>query len=123
MIRVLLLRQFWFLDSFSDLKRFSDLNSRASKLSTYINFPLKDLDLREFSSASGGECWLSARGTVHGRVEGSGALADGVCLPADRPVYNLYAVSNHSGNALGGHYTAYCRHPALGEWYNFNDSR
>uniref|UniRef100_A0A3Q3WNL2 Ubiquitin carboxyl-terminal hydrolase n=1 Tax=Mola mola TaxID=94237 RepID=A0A3Q3WNL2_MOLML len=75
------------------LKRFSDLNNRASKLSTYINFPLKDLDLREFSSAS------------------------------DRPVYNLYAVSNHSGNALGGHYTAYCRHPALGEWYNFNDSR
>lgn len=120
MIRVLLLRAFGFLDSLSDLKRFSDLNSRASKLSTYINFPLKDLDLREFSSASGGECW-TVRGTVHGHVEGS--LTDGVCLPADHPLYNLYAVSNHSGNTLGGHYTAYCRHPVLREWYNFNDSR
>lgn len=56
-------------------------------------------------------------------------LSDGVLSlslslsPADRPVYNLYAVSNHSGNALGGHYTAYCRNPALGEWYSYNDSR
>ena len=44
-------------------------------------------------------------------------------LPAERAVYNLYAVSNHSGNALGGHYTAYCRNPALGEWYSYNDTR
>uniref|UniRef100_A0A3P8QUF0 Ubiquitin carboxyl-terminal hydrolase n=1 Tax=Astatotilapia calliptera TaxID=8154 RepID=A0A3P8QUF0_ASTCA len=76
------------------LKRFSDSNVRASKLSTYVNFPLKDLDLREFASES-----------------------------SERPVYNLYAVSNHSGNALGGHYTAYCKNPALGEWYSYNDSR
>uniref|UniRef100_A0A672GMW6 Ubiquitin carboxyl-terminal hydrolase n=1 Tax=Salarias fasciatus TaxID=181472 RepID=A0A672GMW6_SALFA len=76
------------------LKRFSDSNVRANKLSTYVNFPLKDLDLREFSSESG-----------------------------ERPVYNLYAVSNHTGNTLGGHYTAYCRNPALGEWYSYNDSR
>ncbi|KAL3043268.1 hypothetical protein OYC64_021064 [Pagothenia borchgrevinki] len=76
------------------LKRFSDSNLRTSKLSTYVNFPLKELDLREFSSDGG-----------------------------ERPVYNLYAVSNHSGNALGGHYTAYCKSPALGEWYNYNDCR
>ncbi|KAF3705843.1 Ubiquitin carboxyl-terminal hydrolase 2 [Channa argus] len=76
------------------LKRFSDSNIRASKLSTYVNFPLKDLDLREFASES-----------------------------SERAVYNLYAVSNHSGNALGGHYTAYCRNQTLGEWYSYNDSR
>ncbi|XP_047463360.1 ubiquitin carboxyl-terminal hydrolase 2-like isoform X1 [Mugil cephalus] len=76
------------------LKRFSDSNIRASKLSTYVNFPLKELDLREFASES-----------------------------SERPVYNLYAVSNHTGNTLGGHYTAYCRNPALGEWYSYNDSR
>lgn len=40
----------------SDLKRFSDSNLRASKLSTYVNFPLKELDLREFASESSGEC-------------------------------------------------------------------
>ncbi|MEQ2215424.1 hypothetical protein XENOCAPTIV_000843, partial [Xenoophorus captivus] len=44
-------------------------------------------------------------------------------LPAECPVYNLYAVSNHTGNTLGGHYTAYCRNPVLGEWYTYNDSR
>uniref|UniRef100_A0A3P9I699 Ubiquitin carboxyl-terminal hydrolase n=1 Tax=Oryzias latipes TaxID=8090 RepID=A0A3P9I699_ORYLA len=76
------------------LKRFSDSNSRSSKLSTFVNFPLKELDLREFSADNG-----------------------------EHPVYNLYAVSNHTGNTLGGHYTAYCRNPALGEWYSYNDSR
>ncbi|XP_029304501.1 LOW QUALITY PROTEIN: ubiquitin carboxyl-terminal hydrolase 2-like [Cottoperca gobio] len=76
------------------LKRFSDSNIRTSKLSTYVNFPLKELDLREFASES-----------------------------SERAVYNLYAVSNHSGNALGGHYTAYCKNPALGEWYSYNDCR
>uniref|UniRef100_A0A667YTH5 Ubiquitin carboxyl-terminal hydrolase 2 n=1 Tax=Myripristis murdjan TaxID=586833 RepID=A0A667YTH5_9TELE len=76
------------------LKRFSDSQIRASKLSTYVSFPLKELDLREFSSEK-----------------------------SKHAVYNLYAVSNHSGNTLGGHYTAYCKNPVLGEWYSYNDSR
>ncbi|XP_058482483.1 ubiquitin carboxyl-terminal hydrolase 2-like [Solea solea] len=76
------------------LKRFSDSNVRASKLSTYVNFPLKDLDMREFGCGSG-----------------------------ERVLYNLYAVSNHSGNTLGGHYTAYCKNATLGEWYSYNDTR
>ncbi|XP_037125229.1 ubiquitin carboxyl-terminal hydrolase 2-like [Syngnathus acus] len=76
------------------LKRFSDSNVRASKLSTYVNFPLKELDLREFAS-------------------------DG----SDRAMYNLYAVSNHWGNTLGGHYTSYCKNAIVGEWYGFNDCR
>ncbi|CAG5871128.1 ubiquitin carboxyl-terminal hydrolase 2-like isoform 1-T2 [Menidia menidia] len=76
------------------LKRFTDSNIRSSKLSTFVNFPLKDLDLREFA-AEGSDC----------------------------PVYNLYAVSNHTGNTLGGHYTAYCKNLVLGEWYSYNDSR
>ncbi|KAL0972816.1 hypothetical protein UPYG_G00195070 [Umbra pygmaea] len=75
------------------LKRFSEAR-RTSKLSTFVNFPLEKLDLREFAS----EKSINA-------------------------VYNLYAVSNHSGTTMGGHYTAYCRNPTLGEWYTFNDSR
>uniref|UniRef100_A0A665VFE8 Ubiquitin carboxyl-terminal hydrolase 2 n=1 Tax=Echeneis naucrates TaxID=173247 RepID=A0A665VFE8_ECHNA len=74
------------------LKRFSEAR-RTSKLSTFVNFPMKDLDLREFASEN-----INA-------------------------VYNLYAVSNHSGTTMGGHYTAYCRNPSSGEWYTFNDSR
>ncbi|XP_062275132.1 ubiquitin carboxyl-terminal hydrolase 2a isoform X2 [Scomber scombrus] len=75
------------------LKRFSEAR-RTSKLSTFVNFPMKDLDLREFASGS-----------------------------SINAVYNLYAVSNHSGTTMGGHYTAYCRNPNSGEWYTFNDSR
>ncbi|XP_047247521.1 ubiquitin carboxyl-terminal hydrolase 2a isoform X1 [Girardinichthys multiradiatus] len=75
------------------LKRFSEAR-RTSKLSTFVNFPMKDLDLREFASGN-----------------------------STNAVYNLYAVSNHSGTTMGGHYTAYCRNPSSGEWYTFNDSR
>lgn len=113
-----------FLDSASssDLKRFSDSNTRASKLSTFVNFPLKELDLREFSSAGSGRCQRNVPGRP--RFAGAPVFADGVCLlPAERVLYNLYAVSNHSGNALGGHYTAFCRHPTLGEWHFYNDTR
>ncbi|XP_063293069.1 ubiquitin carboxyl-terminal hydrolase 2 isoform X1 [Pelobates fuscus] len=76
------------------LKRFSEARIRSSKLSTFVNFPLKDLDLREFSSE-----------------------------PSSHTKYNLYAVSNHTGTTMGGHYTAYCKNPNNGEWYTFNDSR
>lgn len=41
----------------------------------------------------------------------------------DHAIYNLYAVSNHSGTTMGGHYTAYCKNPVSGEWHGFNDSR
>ncbi|CAL8364602.1 unnamed protein product [Lota lota] len=76
------------------LKRFSEPPTHGSKLTTFVNFPLAELDLSEFASADG----------VHA-------------------VYSLYAVSNHSGNILGGHYTAFCKNPALEQWYRYNDSR
>ncbi|XP_077161732.1 ubiquitin carboxyl-terminal hydrolase 2 isoform X2 [Paroedura picta] len=76
------------------LKRFSEARMRSSKLTTFVNFPLKDLDLREFASQS-----------------------------CNHAIYNLYAVSNHSGTTMGGHYTAYCKNPVSGEWHAFNDSR
>ena len=37
-------------------------------------------------------------------------------------VYELYAICNHSGNVLGGHYTA-CVRNANGKWYLFNDTQ
>lgn len=109
----------------SDLKRFSDSNARARKLSTYVNFPLKELELKEFSSSGSGrhpekkKC--SCAVSLYSRHY---VFSDGVLSPpAERVVYNLYAVSNHSGNTLGGHYTAFCRHPTLGEWHFYNDAR
>jgi ubiquitin carboxyl-terminal hydrolase 8 len=35
--------------------------------------------------------------------------------------YELYGVCNHSGNVLGGHYTANVKN-ANGKWYHFNDT-
>jgi ubiquitin carboxyl-terminal hydrolase 8 len=35
--------------------------------------------------------------------------------------YELYGVCNHSGNALGGHYTGYIQN-ANKKWYEFNDT-
>ena len=37
-------------------------------------------------------------------------------------VYDLYAVCNHMGTMTRGHYTAYCRNPADGHWYLFDDN-
>ena len=38
----------------------------------------------------------------------------------DKYVYDLFAISNHSGGIQGGHYWAYCKNTD-GNWYNFND--
>ncbi len=39
-------------------------------------------------------------------------------------IYELYAVCNHHGGDLqGGHYTAFCKNPTDGQWYNFDDVR
>ena len=37
-------------------------------------------------------------------------------------IYDLYAVCNHSGTLSHGHYTAFCKNPADGRWYNYDDS-
>lgn len=37
-------------------------------------------------------------------------------------VYDLYAVCNHMGTMTRGHYNAYCRNPADGRWYLFDDN-
>lgn len=40
--------------------------------------------------------------------------------PSSKPIYELYAISNHYGGLGGGHYTAYAKNN--GKWYDFNDS-
>ncbi|XP_041373319.1 ubiquitin carboxyl-terminal hydrolase 2-like isoform X2 [Gigantopelta aegis] len=76
------------------LKRFSQ-ERFSRKVTTTVEFPIKDLDLTEFAADS-------RRGPV---------------------LYNLYAVSNHCGGTHSGHYTAICRHPFREEWNLFNDTR
>lgn len=75
------------------LKRFSQ-ERYSRKITTLVNFPITSLDLSEFASEKG-----------------------------QRPLYNLYAVSEHSGTTYGGHYTARCKHAFNGDWNYFNDAR
>ncbi|ELT91385.1 hypothetical protein CAPTEDRAFT_151271 [Capitella teleta] len=77
------------------LKRFNQDSSYRSKLSTMVNFPLQSLELNQFAAEKNG-------------------------APA---MYNLFAVSNHSGTPFGGHYTAYTKHPETSTWHHFSDTR
>lgn len=74
------------------LKRFSQ-ERYSRKITTLVNFPIKSLDMTEFAAEKG-----------------------------QQVMYNLYAVSEHSGTTYGGHYTAKCKHPYTGEWNSFNDT-
>ncbi|XP_068621767.1 ubiquitin carboxyl-terminal hydrolase Usp2-like [Battus philenor] len=76
------------------LKRFSPTERFRGKLSVCVEFPLSGLDMSPFAASR-----------------------------TAQPVYNLYAVSNHSGTTYSGHYTAYCKHPYTAEWHEYNDSR
>ncbi|XP_067674267.1 ubiquitin carboxyl-terminal hydrolase 2-like [Haliotis asinina] len=76
------------------LKRFSQ-EKFGRKLTTSVEYPTTRLELKDYAAERG----------------------------ASNMVYNLYAVSNHSGGVHSGHYTAICRHPYSGEWHLYNDTR
>jgi ubiquitin carboxyl-terminal hydrolase 4/11/15 len=74
------------------LKRFKQTGGYLKKLETVVQFPVEGLDMEEY-----------------------------LVGPKTPALYDLFAVSNHSGGIGGGHYTAYCRQ-ADGDWHYFNDS-
>lgn len=65
------------------------------KLGQLVRFPLKGLDLKK----TRGKLAVDLCGELSPQEEGE--------IPA--PVYDLYAVVNHMGEAFMGHYTAYAR--------------
>ena len=82
------------------LKRFQygmgHYSVQRRKLNALVKFPIESLDLSK--------------------------VLLGPAPPGAPPVYDLYAVSEHSGSLGGGHYTAVCKNPRTNEWYSFNDS-
>ncbi|XP_061772678.1 ubiquitin carboxyl-terminal hydrolase 3 isoform X2 [Nerophis ophidion] len=77
------------------LKRFHWTAFLRNKVDTYVEFPLKDLDMKGYLLEE--------------------SLLAGSCL------YDLVAIVVHHGSGVGsGHYTAYGSHE--GRWYHFNDS-
>jgi ubiquitin C-terminal hydrolase len=64
-----------------------------AKSNTLVHFPLKNLDMTSFVVNNDGE----------------------------KPIYDLFAVSNHFGQLQSGHYTAMCLN--AGAWYSFSDHK
>ena len=77
------------------LKRFEN----GQKIKTFIDFPLKNLDISPFMSPSSPTCSDS------------------------NYKYDLFAISNHYGELEYGHYDAYCLNYMDNKWYNFNDKK
>lgn len=74
------------------LNRFSASRGSIKKSSIGVDFPLQRLSLGDFASDKAGS-----------------------------PIYQLYALCNHSGSVHYGHYTALCR--CQTGWHVYNDSR
>jgi ubiquitin carboxyl-terminal hydrolase 8 len=72
---------------------FKRFNNRFQKNQILIDFPLENLDLSNYVIGYKSESYK----------------------------YDLYAVCNHSGGVMGGHYTSYIKN-ANGKWYHFNDT-
>ncbi|GAM21320.1 hypothetical protein SAMD00019534_044950 [Acytostelium subglobosum LB1] len=80
------------------LKRFDSKAGRISdKLTCNIDFPTEGLDLTEYA-------------------QDKSQAATGA-----QPIYDLYAVSNHHGGLLGGHYTSFAYNELESKWFKFND--
>lgn len=73
---------------------FKRFDNTAHKNRCLIDFPLDNLDLSKYVIGYNEESYI----------------------------YECYGVCNHSGTALGGHYTSYVKN-ANGKWYHFNDTQ
>ncbi|KAF9198608.1 ubiquitin-specific protease doa4 [Haplosporangium sp. Z 27] len=81
------------------LKRFSSDGPFKNKIKAMVQYPIQDLDLTSY---------LPRRANNK---------------PAEPAIFDLYAVSNHSGEVSSGHYTACVRGEGPNNWINFDDSR
>lgn len=84
------------------IKRFKYSNRSREKINANVGFPLTGLDLKPYVSEE--------------------AERTGVKVPS----YDLYAVCNHFGSLVAGHYTANCKVQGANgkeEWMTFNDDK
>ncbi|KAH8927655.1 peptidase C19, ubiquitin carboxyl-terminal hydrolase 2, partial [Atractiella rhizophila] len=91
------------------LKRFSS-GRRRDKIDTFVDFPTV-LDMT--NRVQGPKYERKVRTEGDEKVEGE----------PEKDLYELFAVDNHYGGLGGGHYTAYCKNPNDGKWYNYDDVR
>ncbi|CAM9309721.1 unnamed protein product [Chrysoparadoxa australica] len=88
------------------MKRFQYMPSQYSsnmlrqKITDLVTFPTEELDLTTYIDEAGGPKFPSAP-----------------------PIYDLFAVSEHSGGLRGGHYTTTAQNFRNKQWYSFNDAQ
>nr|XP_056721237.1 ubiquitin carboxyl-terminal hydrolase 32 [Euleptes europaea] len=79
----------------------------------------------EVTLANGYLCTQNSHsdGSINGQLEtcGEEELGDDQREVCNNPIYNLYAISCHSGIMGGGHYVTYAKNPN-DKWYCYNDS-
>jgi len=96
------------------LKRFSSGRLLRDKLDMMVDFPLEGLDLE--GRVEEKLEWKRMR-----EEEGTAGETHGD--PEEEPItYDLFAVDEHLGGLGGGHYRAYAKNYADGQWYHFDDS-
>ncbi|KAF8953007.1 Ubiquitin carboxyl-terminal hydrolase 33, partial [Haplosporangium bisporale] len=78
------------------LKRFR-YDSYSSKINTYVQFPMEDLDMMPFLKSTDQTELRNAK-------------------------YDLYAMVRHRGVFGGGHYIGYAKHDQDGSWYEYDDT-
>lgn len=92
------------------LKRFSFSGPFRDKIDTFVDFPVRGLDLFTYLASP----------LKQQLVDTYNSPSQSTNLSSK---YDLYAISNHYGGLNGGHYTACVRQPSRSAWVNFDDSR
>ena len=97
------------------LKRFKSKGSRSfysygnhGKANDLVRFPIKGLKLTDYV-------------INHEKIEDY-FKENSETMKNENLIYDLYAISNHSGGLGGGHYYAYAKNALKNSWFCFNDS-
>ena len=108
------------------LKRFYFQGPYRNQVDTFVDFPLRSLDLSpqlRYKDPSTGVSYVYDLYAISVSLD---ILTDrSVSLPLDNCVLTgSFAPQNHYGGLNGGHYTAFVRSGyRQGQWYHFDDSR
>ncbi|XP_064621889.1 ubiquitin carboxyl-terminal hydrolase 31-like [Lineus longissimus] len=101
------------------LKRFKQIGSRRTKLNNLVSFPVQGLEMSQYNGKRGTDSKM-----MDMYLSFSPWRRQRLTTPTDDDsVYDLYAVCNHYGNMVGGHYTAFCKNPYDDQWYSFDDTK
>ncbi|KAF9973528.1 ubiquitin-specific protease doa4 [Actinomortierella ambigua] len=117
------------------LKRFASDGPFKNKIKAKVDYPISNLDLTRYLPPRPPAPNVPPPPPIRGAPDSGGSSNGGgggmtSVLPPPLPppppmpaLYDLYAVSNHSGEVSNGHYTACVRGESHERWTNFDDTR